>query len=326
MNQQDLIRKPIASELDDFDTLFRTTLESEKPLLQEVLAHIARRTGKRMRPILMLLMAKCCGGVTERTLHAAVALELLHTASLVHDDVVDDSTERRGQPSVNATFGNKLSVLVGDYLLSTALFHAAQTGDVRIIRRVAHLGQMLSEGEILQLSAVSTDGFSEEVYFDIIRKKTAVLFETCASLGALSAGAGDDRVEWAGSIGELIGMAFQIKDDIFDYSADVAAVIGKPTGNDMHEGKLTLPVLHALIASGDEEMAALARKVRHQSATDEEIARLVAFTASEGGIDYARRVMVRQQEEVRSLLTQCPDEDVRLSLCSYMDYVVERNH
>lgn len=308
--------------MKSLQALIQGSLSSEDALLGEALAHVRQRTGKMMRPILILLMAKCFGRVTNDTLHAAASLELLHTASLVHDDVVDNSTERRGQASVNAEFGNKVAVLVGDYLLSTSLFHASQTDDVRIIRLISQLGKCLAQGEILQLSNVANETFSEAVYFDIIHKKTGVLFEICAQVGALSAGASAEQTEWARMIGEAIGYAFQIKDDIFDYFAD--ASIGKPTGNDMREGKLTLPVIYALQKAGNSAMNELALKVKRHAATDAEILQLVEFTKQEGGIEYAREVMARQVEQARFLLAQCADEAVRQALDTYITYVVER--
>lgn len=323
MNRQSLITAPIEGELKQLIALMHSSLSSDYDLLGQVLEHISQQTGKMMRPILALLMAKCQGEVTEKTLHAAASLELLHTASLVHDDVVDNSQKRRGQPSVNAVFDNRVSVLVGDYLLSTALLHGSLTKDVHIIHLISQLGQCLAEGEILQLSNVSNETISEETYFQIIRKKTAVLFETCAQVGALSAGASEEKVEWARNIGEIIGVTFQIKDDIFDYS-DNAATIGKPVGNDMHEGKLTLPVIHALLSTDNQEMMALAHKVKRQEATDEEIARLVDFTKREGGIAYAEEYMQRLVERAHTLLAECTDESVRTALATYIDYVVNR--
>ena len=323
MIQKELITKPIEAELQALRALIQRSLSSDNPLLEEALTHIRQRTGKMMRPILVLLMAKCFGQVEDETFHAAASLELLHTASLVHDDVVDSSAERRGQPSVNAEFDNKIAVLVGDYLLSTSLFHGAQTNDVRIIRLISQLGQRLAEGEILQLATVANEAISEEVYFDIIRKKTGVLFETCAQVGALSAGASTEQTEWARMIGEVIGYAFQIKDDIFDYFAD--ASIGKPTGNDMREGKLTLPVIYALQKVNDSVMNELALKVKRHEATDDEIALLVDFTKQQGGIEYANEVMHGFVERAKTLLAQCTDEAVRTALTTYLTYVVDRN-
>ena len=322
MVQKTLITAPIEEELQSLRVIIKDSLNSDNPLLGEALAYIRQRSGKMMRPILTLLIAKCFNSVSENTLHGGASLELLHTASLVHDDVVDDSSERRGQPSVNAEFNNKVAVLVGDYLLSSSLYHGAQTNDVRIIRLISQLGQRLAEGELLQLSNVSNNAISEEIYFDIIRKKTGVLFETCAQVGALSVGASDEQIEWARKIGEIIGYAFQIKDDIFDYFDN--PIIGKPTGNDMREGKLTLPIIHVLLKTQDEAMNALAQRVKKGEATDEEIAALIDFAKREGGIEYAREVMKQQVERARTLLAQCTDEAVRTALISYIEYVVER--
>lgn len=275
-----------------------------------------------MRPMLVLLSAKLYGAVSPAALHAAVALELLHNASLVHDDVVDESGERRGQLSVNAVFNNKVAVLTGDYLLATALVQVALTHNHDIVDVVSALGQDLADGELLQLSNVENADFSESVYFEIIRKKTAMLFAACTKCGALSAGASAGDVEKARLFGEYIGLCFQIKDDIFDYYEDKQ--IGKPTGNDMHEGKLTLPALYALNATGNEEARAIALRVKSGTASVDEIGRLVAFTKENGGIGYAERVMCDYREKAFALLPATADAAVRRSLKAYLNYVVER--
>ncbi len=303
--------------------MFDQSLSTSNPLLSRVVSHIRQKNGKMMRPLLVLLAAKLYGTVCPATLHAAVSLELLHNASLVHDDVVDESSERRGQLSVNAIFNNKVAVLVGDYLLATALVQVALTRNHDIVDIVSALGQDLADGELLQLSNVSNLEFSEEVYFDVIRKKTAVLFAACTKAGALSAGAGADEIERARRFGECIGLCFQIKDDIFDYYD--SKEIGKPTGNDMHEGKLTLPVLRALNATGDEEAARMAVLVKQGQATGEEIAKLVQSTKDHGGIESATQTMYRLRDEARSLLSGLPDTDVKRALEAYLDYVVERD-
>ena len=262
-----------------------------------------------MRPILVLLAAKLFGKVCPATLHAAVALELLHNASLVHDDVVDESTERRGQLSVNAIFNNKVAVLAGDYLLATALVQVGMTRNHDIIDIVSCLGQDLADGELLQLSNVSNLHFSEEVYFDVIRKKTAVLFAACTKAGALSVGASDEMAESARLFGEYIGLCFQIKDDIFDYySSDE---IGKPTGNDMREGKLTLPALYVLNMFDDEEMRKLALRIRALDASDEDIARFIEYTKVKGGIEYARQAMVDYRNKALDLLPSTADTTIK---------------
>ena len=323
MDYLSIITEPISSELTDFIALFNQSLSHTNGMLTQALDHIRQRAGKRMRPILILLMAKNFGKITDATQHAAVGLELLHTASLVHDDVVDESGERRGQASVNQVFDNKVAVLVGDYILSTALLQVSYTHSEVIVRCLAELGRTLSNGEILQLSNIQNQDISEDIYYQVIKQKTAALFEACAALGAVSAGATESEVESARRFGRNLGIIFQIRDDIFDYYDH--GEIGKPTGNDMIEGKLTLPVIYALNTTQDEEMITLARKVKNGSVTDEEIARLVAFTKAHGGIEYAdKRMRDFHAEATLFLETEVKDEAVRRSLKAYLDYVIER--
>ncbi|MBP1615252.1 MAG: octaprenyl-diphosphate synthase [Bacteroidetes bacterium] len=323
MDGLSLIKFPIVDELVDFKNLFDHSLSSSNPLLAGVIEHLRQRNGKMMRPILVLLVAKLYGEIKPVTLHAAVSLELLHTASLVHDDVVDESTERRGQLSVNAIFNNKVAVLTGDYLLATCLVQAGKTMNHEIIDVISKLGQDLSEGELLQLSNVSNPIFSERIYFDVIRKKTAALFATCTKAAALSVDADLTKTEYARLLGEYIGVCFQIKDDIFDYSD--SREIGKPTGNDMLEGKLTLPVIYALNNTENEEARGLAVKVKSGVATTDEIADLIAFTKASGGIEYAQNVMFEYKQKALDLLAQLPDSAVKTSLQAYLDYVVDRH-
>lgn len=309
--------------MGDFNALFDHSLSHTDGMLSQALAHIRQKTGKRMRPMLILLMARNYGAVTDSTLNAAVGLELLHTASLVHDDVVDESGERRGQASLNATYNNKVAVLVGDYLLSTALLHVAYTGNKQIVQYLAELGRTLASGEILQLSNIRSHGISEDVYYQVIRQKTAALFEACCAIGALSAGAAEADIVAAKEFGCNLGMIFQIRDDIFDYfeSAD----IGKPTGNDMAEGKLTLPVIYALNTVGDEAMFALARKVKEGTVTADEIAVLVDFTKNNGGIEYARRRMDELRMQCDAFI-RCSvgDREIGDALTAYVDFVIRR--
>lgn len=323
MDYLSVIKQPIESELNDFNELFDHALTHTDGLLQQALDHIKQRSGKRMRPMLILLCAKAVGEVSDVTLHAAVGLELLHTASLVHDDVVDESAERRGQASVNNLYGNKVAVLVGDYILSTALLHISYTHKEVIVRYLAELGRTLSNGEILQLSNIHSKDFSEETYYQVIKQKTAALFEACAAIGTSSAGADDETVENAKSFGRNLGIIFQIRDDIFDYYDQ--SKIGKPTGNDMVEGKLTLPVIYALNSTNDAEMIALAHKVKDGTVTKEEISRLVAFTKANGGIDYAEKRMWDFHAQSMALLDMdVEDGPVKDSLKAYLDYVIER--
>ncbi|MFR1135222.1 MAG: polyprenyl synthetase family protein [Bacteroides xylanisolvens] len=322
MDSISLIRTPIEAELRDFKELFDSSLSSSNALLDSVVSHIRQRNGKMMRPILVLLVARLYGAVCPSTLHAAVSLELLHTASLVHDDVVDESTERRGQLSVNAIFNNKVAVLTGDYLLATSLVHAELTNSHRIIQLVSTLGQDLADGELLQLSNVSNHSFSEEVYFDVIRKKTAALFAACTKAAAFSVGVGKGEAELARLLGEYIGICFQIKDDIFDYFDN--REIGKPTGNDMLEGKLTLPALYVLNTTKNDEAQELAIKVKEGTATPDEIARLISFIKENGGIEYAVQTMNVYKQKAFDLLASLPESDICVALRAYLDYVVDR--
>lgn len=323
MDYLSVIKKPITEELNHFIDLFNTSLEHQDGLLSQVLMFIKQRSGKRMRPMLMLLIAKAFGCVSEVTQHAAIGLELLHTASLVHDDVVDESGERRGQASVNAFYDNKVAVLVGDYILSTALLHVSYTSSDRIVSGLAELGRTLSDGEILQLENISNQTISEEAYYEVIKRKTAALFEACTEIGALSVGASKDDVEQARLFGLHLGMAFQIRDDIFDYyeSND----IGKPTGNDMAEGKLTLPVIHAVLSTNNAAMKDLALKVRKGEVTPEEVAQLVAFTKENGGIEYAEAKMREFKNKAIGFIEEkIQDADIKQALNAYLDYVIER--
>ncbi len=325
MDYLSTIRTPIHTELKDFIALFDESLTHKDGLLGQALEHVRAKGGKRMRPILILLMTKSFGKVTSVAQYAAVGLELLHTASLVHDDVVDESGERRGQASVNASYNNKVAVLVGDYILSTALLNIARTNDCDIVCDLAELGRTLSNGEILQLTNIANTNFSEEVYFEVIRQKTAALFEACAVIGAKAGGADKQAVEAARAFGRNVGVIFQIRDDIFDYyqSAD----LGKPTGNDMAEGKLTLPVLYALNNTGDSQMAALARKVKARNVSAEEIAQLVEFTKKNGGIAYAEQKMAQCKALTDGFINQyIAQPQLQDALKAYVSFIIDRNN
>ncbi|MDR0973844.1 MAG: polyprenyl synthetase family protein [Prevotellaceae bacterium] len=319
------IHSVIADELSSFNRRIAGTLTHINPLLNGVITHLKQQNGKLMRPILVLLTARLFSDrVTETTKQTAVALELLHTASLIHDDVVDQSDERRGKRSLNAVYNNKVAVLAGDLLLATSSLEASKTKNPAILSQIAMLGQTLSQGELLQLSHIADiDSFDEKVYFDIIRMKTAALFAACTELGALSVGASADDCERARLLGEYIGICFQIKDDIFDYDSSAEKEIGKPTGNDMMEGKLTLPALHVL-QKADENVRALAMRIRQGQGTPEEIAQLVTLSKREGGIEYAIAVMDDHRRRAETLLASFPDTPVRTAMYEYVDYVVGR--
>ena len=325
MDYLSIIKQPIAKDLDDFIALFNQSLTHEDGMLGSALAHIRQRGGKRMRPILTLLMAKNFGDISDVTQNSAVGLELLHTASLVHDDVVDESSERRGQASVNASYNNKVAVLVGDYILSTALLHVSYTGHQRIIEYLAELGRTLAAGEILQLSNIQNQAISEDVYYQVIKQKTAALFEACAAIGAMSGGATEEEMQKARQFGQYLGIMFQIRDDIFDYFD--SKEIGKPTGNDMTEGKLTLPVIYALNNTDFESMHTLAKKVKAGTINPDEIAVLVEFTKQHGGIEYAEQKMSEFSALCMKYIdAHVKEQTIRDSLTAYVDYVVQRNY
>ncbi len=325
MDYLSIIKQPIAKDLDDFIALFGQSLTHDDGMLGSALNHIRQRGGKRMRPILTLLMAKNYGKISDVTQNSAVGLELLHTASLVHDDVVDESSERRGQASVNASYNNKVAVLVGDYILSTALLHVSFTGHQRIIEYLAELGRTLAAGEILQLSNIQNQEISEDVYYQVIQQKTAALFEACAAIGAMSGGATEEEMQEAKQFGQYLGIMFQIRDDIFDYFD--SKEIGKPTGNDMTEGKLTLPVIYALNNTDFDAMHTLAKKVKSGTINADEIAVLVEFTKQNGGIEYAEQKMSEFSALCMDYIDHhVKDKAIRDSLTAYVDYVVQRNY
>lgn len=323
MDKLTAIRRPVEQELTAYKELFDAALAHEDDFLGQALDYVRRRQGKMMRPLLVVLMAKELGKVSVNSLRSAVTLELLHTASLVHDDVVDESGERRGQRSVNAVYDNKVAVLVGDYLLSTSLLQAAQTNNIDVVKIISRLGGTLSEGEVYQLANIRKEHISEEAYFHIIYHKTAALFAACAELGAISAGGNADYVARAKRFGELVGLCFQIRDDIFDYYED--SKIGKPTGNDMLEGKLTLPVIYAIQHADNERVTQLAARVKSGEASAAEIAELVDYTKSHGGIEYSERRMRELHNEALQLLDAWQNAEVRESLRGYIDFVVDRD-
>lgn len=323
MDNLSIIRQPVERELAAYKDLFDAALAHEDDFLGQALAYVRGRKGKMMRPLLVVLMARELGPVGEHSLRAAVTLELLHTASLVHDDVVDESGERRGQRSVNAMYDNKVAVLVGDYLLSTSLLQATMTGSLKVVEIISRLGGTLSEGEVYQLANIRREAISEDAYFHIIYHKTAALFAACAELGAISAGGSEAYVERAKRFGELVGICFQIRDDIFDYYDD--AQIGKPTGNDMAEGKLTLPAIYAVNHATSDEPLRLARLVKNGEATQDDIRQLVDYTKRSGGVEYAEKRMHELHDEAVKLLDSWQDEAVKKALKGYIDFVVGRD-
>ena len=321
MEVLDKIKAPVAAELEQFREAFRKTLYSDNPLLEQAVEHLLKAPGKQLRPLLVLLAARMVGEVNEKVIRVALALEMLHTASLVHDDVVDESDRRRGLPSVNALLSNQVAVLAGDFVLSKALECAAQTEDVRVVRYIAQLGQSLADGELLQLDSQDSEVLSEAVYFDIIGRKTASLFSLCARLGALAAGGSEAEAERLAQYGKLIGICFQLRDDVFDYGT---AEVGKPLGNDMKEGKLTLPTIYAVVHSDDASMRELALKVRRREASAEEMHQLMDFTISQGGLEYARWHMKDMQGMADGLIDDTRNPSITEALHLLTAFVAER--
>ena len=321
MDAMQTILQPIETEFSIFRKMQDDLAVNPNPLLREIILHVNKQRGKQMRPMMVLLFAKMFGTATDTTYSGALALELLHTGSLVHDDVVDESMQRRGQASVNAIYNNKLAVLVGDYLLSMALAFTGRCGDPRITNLVGTLGQTLADGEIFQMFHSHERLVSEEVYLEIIRKKTASLFSTSAEVGALSVGAPEEYVARARQIGEYIGICFQIRDDIFDYYSND---VGKPTGNDMREGKLTLPIIYAVRTQGDEHIKTMIDRLKSGELNDNEINELIEFAKEKGGIEYAEQTMGQYRQKAIDLLPETIDEDIRKAIIAYMDVVINR--
>ena len=321
MDAFNTILKPIEAEFATFRKMQDGLAVNPNPLLSKIMLHVNKQRGKQMRPMMVLLFGKMFGAVTDTTYNAALALELLHTGSLVHDDVVDESMQRRGQASVNAVYNNKLAVLVGDYLLSMALAFTGRCGDPRITNLVGTLGQTLADGEIFQMFHSQEKQVSEEAYLEIIRKKTASLFSTSAEVGALSVGAPEEYITRARQIGEYIGICFQIRDDIFDYYTND---VGKPTGNDMREGKLTLPIIYAVRTHGDEHTREMIDRLKSGELSDTEINELIEFAKEKGGIEYAEQTMQQYRQKAIELLPEEIDEDIRKAIIAYMDVVINR--
>lgn len=322
MDERRKIEEPVAVEFQRFNDDFADSLRSETHRLQSAIDTILHSTGKHVRPLLVLLTAKACGQVTANTINSAVLLELLHTATLIHDDVIDETKQRRGVPSLNAIFDNRISVLVGDYVLSTALIRSIQTGDLRIIGIVSNLGRDLSEGEIKQLETAEESILDEACYMQVIRKKTAMLLSACTEIGALSAQASPEQVAICRQFGEYLGYCFQIKDDIFDYFKEVN--IGKPTGNDIREGKVTLPLLYALRKEGD-----AADRYRNMILSKDfsaaNIETLIAFAKECGGIEYAEEQMRAYYRKAVETLKALPESPARTSLGLLAEYIITRS-
>ena len=317
------IKEPIRSEMELFEKKFYESMSSKVALLNRITHYIVNRKGKQMRPMFVFLVAKMVsnGKVNERTYRGASVIELIHTATLVHDDVVDDSNKRRGFFSINALWKNKIAVLVGDYLLSKGLLLSIDNGDFDLLKIISVAVREMSEGELLQIEKARQLDITEDVYYEIIRQKTATLIAACCSLGACSVEPNSDEVENMRKFGELIGMAFQIKDDLFDYTD---GPIGKPTGIDIKEQKMTLPLIYTLNNCSKKEKSWIINSVKNHNKNKKRVNEVIAFVKSKGGLEYAENKMKEFQQEALTLLVNHPESEYKSSLKLMVDYVIDR--
>ncbi len=315
------IQEPITAEMVEFEKKFRDFMKSKVKLLDHITHYIVRRKGKQMRPMFVFLTAGVCGGVTEATYRGAALIELLHTATLVHDDVVDDANYRRGFFSVNALWKNKIAVLVGDYLLSRGLLLSVDNGDFDLLKIVSNAVREMSEGELLQIAKARKLDITEEVYYTIIRQKTASLIASCCAVGATTSGASTQVIQTMSEFGEKVGMAFQIKDDLFDYGKDE---IGKPLGIDIKEKKMTLPLIYALNNASWLEKKKIMYMVSNRNEDKKAVNEVISFVKKSGGLEYAKDIMNNYFQEALSLLADFPDSEYKNSLEDLVRYTIER--
>lgn len=322
MSSIDHIKGPINAELDLFESKFRLAMKSNVALLDTIMTYIVKRKGKQIRPMFVFYAAKLFGGINESTYRAASLVELLHTATLVHDDVVDDSDERRGFFSINALWKNKIAVLVGDYLLSKGLLLSVKNKDFNLLEIVSTAVEAMSEGELLQIEKTRNLNLSEEVYYDIIRKKTASLIASCCAIGAASAGAGAEQTEQMRLFGEKIGIAFQMKDDLLDYGD---ADIGKPTGIDLKEKKLTLPIIYTINKADKATRSYIINSIKNYNTDKKRIAEVIGYVNAHGGIEYTRKAMSKYKNEALAILDKVTDSPYKVNLKQLVEFVIERS-
>lgn len=315
--------RPIEDHLEQFNRYFARQMRSRVPLLTLVVRYILRSRGKQLRPALVFLSAGACGGITERTYIGAAMVELLHTATLVHDDVVDNAPLRRGLASINAVWKNKVAVLVGDFLLARGLLIAVEHREFDFLRATATAVRRMSEGELLQIQNYWKRRFDEEIYLHIIGDKTASLIATCCQIGAISSGASDEVCSLLESFGERIGVAFQIRDDVLDYTSR-SAILGKPTAHDIREGKITLPLLRAIANAPEKESEAIQRMLRSSSMRNGSVERIVSFVEQHGGIESAMATARQLVEDAIADIQKLPSSDYREMLIAFAHYTIER--
>ena len=316
------IKAPVLNEMSEFEVKFRSSMKSSVSLLDKITNYIIKRKGKQMRPLFVFLTAKICGEINESTYRAASLIELLHTATLVHDDVVDDSNERRGFLSVNALWKNKIAVLVGDFLLSRGLLLSVENKDFHLLGIVSDAVREMSEGELLQIEKARRLDITEEVYFDIIKKKTASLIASCCACGASSVTKDENVIEKMRAFGEAVGIAFQIKDDLFDYGN--GDNIGKPTGIDIKEKKMTLPLIYALNKASFFEKRVIINIVKNNNNNPKKVLEVIDFVIKSGGIQYAESKMIDYKNKALEIISSFPDSPSKTSLIGLVKYTTER--
>ncbi|WP_134091494.1 polyprenyl synthetase family protein [Olivibacter sp. XZL3] len=316
------IKKPIATELDDFEVKFKESMRSSVPLLDRITHYIVKRKGKQMRPMFVFFAAGACGGINESTHRGAALVELVHTATLVHDDVVDNSYQRRGFFSVNALWKNKIAVLVGDFLLSKGLSLSVQNQDFEFLRILNEAVSEMSEGELLQMEKARRLDIDEGVYFEVIRQKTASLIASCCACGAASTNAPNELVKKMHDFGEKVGIAFQIKDDLFDFGFDD---VGKPLGIDIKEKKLTLPLIYALNNTSKEKKRSIINLVKNHNEDQKKVMEVIDFVRNSGGLAYAKEKMLGYQAEAFRILETFPESEYKTGLEQLVRFTTERN-
>lgn len=317
------IQQPIAEEMEKFESWFRDSMRSRVSLLDNIMHYIIKRKGKQMRPMFVFLSSKVFAPTTESTYIAASMIELLHTATLVHDDVVDDSSKRRGFWSINAIWKNKIAVLVGDYLLSKGLLLAVDNKEFELLQIMSNSVREMSEGELLQIEKARRLDITEDIYFDIIRQKTATLIAACCAAGANSAKASKEDVEKMRLFGEYTGIAFQIKDDLFDYGSD-GETIGKPTGIDIKEKKLTLPLIYALSKASFFEKKKIIFIIKHQNQNTKKVKEVIDFVIASGGLEYAHKAMIGYKNKALAILKELNQNEANKALVDLVIYTTER--
>ena len=322
MSKTDEIKRPILDELTRFEPYFKNELKAEIPLLNSILNFIYRRKGKQVRPMFVFLAAKMAGDISDKTFHAALTIELLHTATLIHDDVVDESYQRRGFFSLNAIWKNKISVLLGDYILAKGLLLSVEKKEYQFLEIISEAVKEMSEGEILQIEKARKQNITEEDYFEIIKKKTASLIAASTYAGIASATTDADQIALLKNFGYLAGIIFQIKDDLFDYQKKNK--VGKPTGNDIQEKKMTLPLIHALKHAPSKEVAQIKKLLRKNHKNSSQVKTIVSFVKNYGGIDYAKNKMQEYHDQANSILDRFPDSDAKTSMKLLVDYITTR--